>query len=249
MEAMLWGGFVSSLATALGAVPVLFMRSLSHLWKDVLLAFAAGIMVSASMYSLIPSALDLSNLTVVGIGVLLGTATLTLLEKLVPHIDLEHAAGGSVFPAKMPLERRSILFLTAMTLHNLPEGLSVGVSYASGREDLGPLVALSMGLQNAPEGFLIALFLIVNKVPKSAAIGFAFFTGLLEFVSCIVGYYMTSVVNGLIPYGLAFAGGAMLFIVYKELIPESHGHGYERSATFAFIIGLLTMIVLTETLG
>lgn len=248
MEAMLWGGFVSSLATALGAIPVLFMKELSHRAKDTLLAFTAGIMVSASMYSLIPSALAMSGLLVLCIGVLLGTVTLTLLEKMVPHLDLAHA-GESRLIGKLPIERKSILFLTAMTLHNLPEGLSVGVSYASGQEELGPLVALSMGLQNAPEGFLVALFLIMQKARKSTAILFAFFTGVLEFASCIIGFYLTAYVTGLIPYGLAFAGGAMLFIVYKELIPESHGHGYERMATFSFIIGLLVMIVLTEILG
>lgn len=250
MNEMLWGGLASSLATALGAVPVLFMRNLSHRGQDIILAFTAGIMVSASMYSLIPTALELSNLWVLGIGLLLGTAVLTLLEKVVPHVDLEHAPEArSVFPSGMPFERKSILFLTAMTLHNLPEGLSVGVSYASGQADLGPVVAISMGLQNAPEGFLVAMFLVMQKVKRSTSLLFACATGLLEFVCCVIGYELTAYVTGLIPYGLAFAGGAMLFIVYKELIPESHGHGYERSATFAFIVGLLLMIVMSEVLG
>ncbi|WP_166243988.1 ZIP family metal transporter [Paenibacillus turpanensis] len=254
MYDMLMGGVASSLATGLGALPVFFFKTVSHRWKDILLAFTAGVMVAASTYGLIPSALKLSNMLVLTIGVLLGTLVLTLLEKIVPHVDPEHNSEGQQRLLEqngfgVELGGKALLFLAAMTLHNIPEGLSVGVGYSSSDETLGPIVAISMGLQNAPEGFLTALFLVTQGVKRWPAFLFAFITGVLELLSCIVGYHLTAFVSGLIPYGLAFAGGAMLFIVYKELIPESHGHGHERPATFGFILGLLLMIGLSEWLG
>ncbi len=249
METMIWGGLASSMATGLGALPIFFFRRMSHRWRDILLAFTAGVMVAASTYSLIPSALKLSNLFVLTIGILLGTLVLTLLEKVVPHEDPGHTTGDRRRFRRLPLQSGALLFLAAMTLHNIPEGLSVGVSYASGEEELGPLVAFSMGLQNAPEGFLIALFLVTQGVRRTPAFVFAFITGVIELLACVLGYHLTAFVSGMIPYGLAFAAGAMLFIVYKELIPESHGHGYERSATFAFILGLIAMIGMSEWLG
>jgi ZIP family zinc transporter len=134
-------------------------------------------------------------------------------------------------------------------LHNLPEGLSVGVSYASGSEGLGGLIAFAIGLQNAPEGLLVALFLINQQVGRVKAFILAALTGAVEIVTAIIGYFLTSYVSGLVPFGLSFAAGAMLFIVYKELIPESHGDGHERSATFSFIVGLLIMMYLIHWFG
>ncbi len=245
MEAMLIGGLSSSMATGLGALLVLFMHRATHHLKDILLAYTAGIMMAASMHGLIPSALEQSNLTVLCLGVLVGTLALTVLEKLLPHHDLEHARNS----ANQAVDQRSWLIIIAITLHNIPEGLSVGVSYASESAELGPLVALSIGLQNAPEGLLVALFLVQQKVKPVIAILYSTLTGLLEFAAGFIGYYLTSYIDNLVPYGLAFAAGAMLFIVYKELIPESHGDGHETSATISFILGLLTLIVLSEWFG
>jgi ZIP family zinc transporter len=242
MEAMLIGGLSSSMATGLGALFVLFFHKATHHLKDILLAYTAGIMMTASTYGLIPSALKESNVLVVCIGILTGTLVLTLLESMLPHHDLEHKRKPSV-------DQRSWMIIIAITLHNIPEGLSVGVSYSSAVTELGPLVALSIGLQNAPEGLLVALFLVQQKVSPWIAILFSTLTGLLEFAAGFAGYYLTSYVDNLGPYGLSFAAGAMLFIVYKELIPESHGDGHETGATISFILGLLTIIIVTEWLG
>lgn len=234
------GSVISALSTGLGAVPILFFRKISHQWRDILLAYTAGIMTSASMFSLIPEALNQSNLLVFTVGILLGSLLLLLLEKMVPHIDLE-----SPHPT-FQIEGKALLIITAITLHNLPEGLSVGVSYASGNEALGPLIAFSIGLQNAPEGFLVALFLVNQNIGRWKALGIATLTGAVEIVTGMLGYFLSSYVSGLVPYGLSFAAGAMMFIVYKELIPESHGDGNERVATMAFIFGLVTMIYLIK---
>ncbi|MBB6670749.1 ZIP family metal transporter [Cohnella nanjingensis] len=243
MNMLLTGCLAASLSTAIGAFPAMLFTRVTHRGRDVLLAFTAGIMVSASTYGLIPSALKLSNLYVLTAGILLGTAILTLMERFVPHEEPRHAAD--------PSERgigSTYLFLAAMTLHNLPEGLSVGVSYGSDDQSLGAIVALSIGLQNVPEGFLISLFLLTHGMRRREALGWTVMTGLVELVFCALGYGFAGSFAGIVPYGLAFAAGAMLFVVYKELIPESHGDGNERASTFSFILGLLAMIGMTHYL-
>jgi ZIP family zinc transporter len=239
---MLVGSILSALSTGMGAVPILFLsRSLTHRWRDILLAFSAGIMMAASMLSLIPESLANGNFLSLSIGLFLGVMVLTVLEKTVPHIDLEHSKKGIAF------DEKALLIVAAITLHNIPEGLSVGVSYASQKADTGSLIALAIGFQNAPEGFLVALFLLNQNISKWRALFIATFTGSIELIASLLGFYLTSIIQALVPYGLAFAAGAMLFIIYKELIPESHGDGNERTATYAFILGLLFMIFLIET--
>ncbi|WP_121610213.1 ZIP family metal transporter [Mesobacillus foraminis] len=233
------GILISAMGTALGAVPALLLSNLSHRFKDNLLAYSTGIMVAASTYALIPATLKLSNMLVLTLGILLGTLTLTLLELLLPHVEADHRNHPSH-------QANPLLLITAMAIHNIPEGLSVGVSYASQFEELGSLVAFSIGLQNLPEGFLVCLFLVANRVSRAKAFLYTAFTGVIELISSLAGLQLTDQYLGLVPYGLAFAAGAMLFVVYKELIPESHGDGNERSATFAFVLGLLTMIFITD---
>lgn len=232
MNDALIGSFISAMSTGLGAVPILFMRKISHRLRDILLAYAAGIMTSASVYNLIPEALGQSNLFVLAFGILLGSLVLLVLEMKIPHVDLEN-------PEKMPfkIETKAFMIIAAITMHNLPEGLSVGVSYASSDESLGNLIAFSIGLQNAPEGFLVALFLVNQNIGRFKALGIATLTGAVEIITAMIGYTLSSLVAGLVPYGLAFAAGAMMFIVYKELIPESHGDGNARVATMSFCSG------------
>ncbi|MDN4525051.1 ZIP family metal transporter [Fictibacillus sp. NE201] len=233
------GIFLSALGTVFGAIPALLIRNVSHRVKDNLLAYSAGIMVAASAYALIPSTLKLSNMFVLTFGILVGTAVLTLLEIFLPHQDAGHGADSSS-------HIRPLLIIAAMAIHNIPEGISVGVSYASQFSELGSLVSFSIGLQNIPEGFLVCLFLVTNKIPRLQAFLYTAFTGVIELVSSLIGLQLSDAFFGIVPYGLAFAAGAMLFVVYKELIPESHGDGNERSATFSFVIGLISMIYLTN---
>lgn len=243
MAAALLGSFISAMATVLGAVPLLFVKSLSEKWKDILIAFTAGIMVSATTFGLLPQALKESGLITLTIGLILGVITLDILEKNIPHVDIEHKRGISSFDSK------SVLVMFALFIHNIPEGLSTGFSYASASEGLGPMVAIAIGAQNIPEGLVLAIFLIHSKVSKLKLMLIVTLTGLMEVVSAVIGYFTASYIQSLIGYGLAFASGAMLFIVYKELIPETHSHGYERPATYSFIIGLLIMIYISFFFG
>lgn len=235
---MLIGSICSALSTGLGALPILFFKKLTHRWRDLLLAFTAGVMVSASMFGLIPQALDVSNTFVVSVGVMMGVTILSLMEKFIPHIDVER-------PQKV-ISDKAFLVVAALFLHNIPEGLSVGVSYAHVNPELGAIVAIGIGLQNMPEGLLVALFLSYQEISRWKAFLVATLTGVVEIFAALLGYGMTHYVQGLVPYGLSFAAGAMMFIVYKELIPESHGDGNERISTFSFIFGLLAMIVLMD---
>ncbi|MBO9129844.1 ZIP family metal transporter [Bacillus sp. 165] len=238
MEAAIIGSIISAMVTGTGAIPILFMRNVTHSLRDILLAYTAGVMVAASMFGLIPEALGQSNLAVFIIGITLGTLTLLALEFVLPHIEIEdmHFTEG--------IEQKAMLVIAAITLHNLPEGLSVGVSYASQNESLGGLIAFAIGIQNAPEGFLVALFLVNQNIGKWKALGLATLVEAVKIITALVGYFASSYVSGLVPYGLSFAAGAMLFIVYKELIPESHGDGHARTATVSFITGVVTMIYL-----
>ncbi|MGM9923259.1 MAG: ZIP family metal transporter [Bacillus sp. (in: firmicutes)] len=240
MANMLLGSMLSALSTGIGAFIILFVsNSLTHRLKDMLLAFTAGIMMAASMLGLIPEALAQGGYLPLCIGIYCGVVTLTALEQSIPHIDLGHA------PRDIQFDSKALLIISAITLHNIPEGLSVGVSYAASiDDDTGNLIAFAIGLQNAPEGFLVALFLLNQRVSKWKAFMIATLTGSVEVITALLGFYLTSYVENLVPFGLAFAAGAMLYIIYKELIPESHGDGNERAATHSFIAGLLVMILL-----
>lgn len=243
MESALLGSFISAMATVLGAAPVFFIKKLSERWKDILIAFTAGIMVSASTFGLIPQAVEESGLVALTFGILIGIVVLDLIEKNIPHIDVENDSRVSSFDSK------SLLVIIALFIHNIPEGLSTGFSYASENQGLGPMVAISIGAQNMPEGLILAVFLINSKVSKLRSFAIVFLTGLVEAVAAVVGYFTASTIQGMIGFGLAFAAGAMLFISYKELIPESHGHGFERPSTYSFILGLLVMLYISYWFG
>lgn len=245
MAAALLGSFISAMATVLGAIPILFVKQLSEKWKDILIAFTAGIMVSASTFGLMPQAIEESGILALTIGFVIGIAILDLIERNIPHIDVENDASSGI----RSFDSKSLLVIIALFIHNIPEGLSTGFSYASQNESLGPMVAIAIGAQNIPEGLILAVFLINSKVSKLKSLLIVTLTGLMEVISAIVGYFTASYIQMLIGYGLAFAAGAMMFIVYKELIPESHGHGYERPSTYSFILGLLVMVYISYVYG
>ncbi|KHL94183.1 dihydroorotate dehydrogenase [Paenibacillus sp. IHB B 3415] len=243
MASAFLGSFLSAMATVLGVIPILFVKRLSELWKDVLVAFTAGIMVSATTFGLMPQAIKESGIIALTLGLITGVLLLDLIESHIPHIDVENKPGLS------NLDSKALLVMIALFIHNIPEGLSTGFSYASEQASLGPMVAIAIGAQNMPEGLILAIFLMNARATRRKALTIAFLTGLMEMVSAVIGYFTASYVQNVVGYGLAFAAGAMLFIVYKELIPESHGHGYERPSTYSFIFGLLAMVYITTFFG
>jgi ZIP family zinc transporter len=235
---------VAGLATSLGALPVLFIKDLSHRTLDTMLGFAAGVMLAASTFSLLVPAIELGGVLVTVVGFLIGGLLVYLLDRYVPHA---HIIKGPEGPSSS-LSKVSLLIL-AITIHNFPEGLAVGVSFGGGDITLGVVVAVAIGLQNIPEGSAVAFPLIREGINRRKALWYATLTGLVEPVGGLIGVSVVTLATSLLPSGLAFAAGAMAFVVSHEMIPESHRKGHEHEATFGFIIGFALMMLLDTAFG
>jgi ZIP family zinc transporter len=230
---------ITGLATGVGALPILFTKDISDDVMDILLGFAAGVMLAATAFSLLVPAIDLGGAWTAVVGLAVGAISLHLLDKFIPHF---HPVAGAEGPSsKLP---RVWLFILAMTLHNFPEGLAVGVSFGSGNSAAGFTTAVAIGLQNLPEGLAVALPLLREKYSVRKSLSYATLTGLVEPLGGLVGVAIVSMSLAIMPFGLAFAGGAMLFVVIDEMIPESHRKGFGRKATFGFIMGFVLMMLL-----
>jgi ZIP family zinc transporter len=246
--------FLAGLLTAVGALPVLFGRSVSQRWNDVLLGFAAGVMLAASFLSLIIPGIDVARSIYGGTGiaaviavagVLLGAVFVALLNEWIPH---EHFFQGRQGP--MPSALAKIwLFVLAITIHNLPEGLAVGVGFGGGDVARGTTLAIGIGLQNAPEGLAVALALLSCGYTKGYSFAVASLTGLVEPVAGLLGAYAVSLSQLVLPWALTFAAGAMVYVISHEIIPETHRHGFENEATLGLTIGLVVMMFLDVAFG
>ncbi|MGZ9809304.1 ZIP family metal transporter [Pseudoroseicyclus sp. H15] len=248
------GSLVAGLMTAVGALPVLAGRVPGQATRDMLLGFAAGVMLSASFFSLIIPALDsgaerygdgaIPAAIVVG-GILLGMGAVALMNEKLPH---EHFGGGKEGPQSASL-RRIWLFIFAITIHNFPEGLAVGVGFGAGGLEGGLPLATGIGLQNAPEGLAVAVALLGEGYPRLRAFGIAALTGMVEPLGGLIGAGVITVAEPLLPWGLAFAAGAMLYVISHEIIPETHRSGHQNKATLGLAVGLVLMLFLDVWLG
>jgi len=240
---IIWLGIVASLvaglATGAGALPVLFTKRISDRLLDVMLGFSAGVMLAATSFSLIVPAIDLGGPWVAVFGLILGALVLHLVDRFVPHFHPIMGAEGP--PSKLS---KVWLFVIAIAIHNFPEGLAVGVSFGGGDAKAGLVIALAIALQNMPEGLAVALPLRREQYSRRKALWYATLTGLVEPIGGLLGVTLISVFQPILPWGLAFAAGAMLFVVSDEMIPESHRKGFAREATFGLIIGFVVMMFL-----
>ncbi|GAA4011740.1 ZIP family metal transporter [Sphingomonas swuensis] len=250
------GSFLAGQATTLGALPVFFMRSISKRTENAFLGFAAGIMLAASFFSLIIPALNAAGelhngsktaaALIVGAAILLGATTLHVLNRLAPH---EHFISGPMSGAEKSKLARIWLFVIAISLHNFPEGLAVGVSFGSPDQTAGYATAFGIGLQNIPEGLAVALSLAAVGYGRLFSFVIAVLTGLIEPVGGFLGISAIALSSELLPWGLGFAGGAMIWVVSSEIIPETHRDHQEGNATFALMIGLAVMMSLDWIFG
>lgn len=238
------GSLAAGLATGVGALPVLFTRRFSVRYLDIMLGFAAGVMLAATSFSLIVPAIELGGVWIALAGIAFGAIFLHLMDRFIPH---EHFIRGREGPSSRL--RKIWLFILAITIHNFPEGLAVGVGFGSGDIRAAMALAIGIGLQNMPEGLAVALPLRGEGYSRGKALWYATLTGLVEPVGGLIGVSAVTIARPILPLGLAFAAGAMLFVISDEIIPESHSRGYEREATFGVILGFLAMMLLDTLFG
>lgn|SRR5574341_1192738 len=236
------------LLTALGAVPVLFLTRVPRRFMDSLMGGAAGVMVAASCWSLLVPALRLGGVWPAVSGLLTGAALIYLLDQWLPHLHPE-------FPDEARPEgprvswRRSALLLAAITLHNFPEGLAVGVSFGAGQPGPATALAIGIGLQNLPEGLAVALPLRRDGMSRGKALWYGQLSAIVEPIAAVLGAVLVTRMGQLLPFGLALAAGAMLYVVVEELIPETERSGNIDVAAIGFILGFAVMMVLDNALG
>lgn len=173
-------------------------------------------------------------------------ASLLVLDVLVPHVHLRFFERGH---GDVVAGRRALLLVSALTIHNIPEGVAVGVAFAAGGPELGIPIALAIGIQNVPEGFAAAAPLVAAGTPRRIAVGVAALTGAVEPPAALLAFATLSLASTLLPFGLAFAAGAMLYVVVDELVPESHARGHERAASAALLFGFALMLALDNAFG
>ena len=261
---LIWLGIIASLcaglATGMGSVPIFFTRNISKKLLDMLLGAAAGVMLAATSFSLIVPAIDKGGGGVRGagialIGILCGGIFLDVIDKFFPDTNLlsnavnGHSDDGMASAANSRL-RKVWLFVFAITVHNFPEGLAVGVGFGDGDIINGLSIAIGIGLQNFPEGLAVALPLIREHYSKRKAFLIALCTGLVEPIGGLLGVALVQVSRPLLPFALAFAAGAMLFVISHEIIPETQSQqGHSKLATYALLVGFVVMMFLDNTLG
>ena len=235
----LCASLAAGLATSLGAIPVFFIPRFSRAVYSGMLGFAAGIMLAATFFSLLVPALEEGSIYEVIFGFILGVLFLEFCDRVIPH---EHFLKGK--EGHSSRLRRIVLFILAITIHNFPEGLSVGVGFGTGFTHKAIALAIGIGIQNIPEGCAVALPLRSEGYSKRYSFSIATLTGLVEPIGGLLGVSLVIIFARLLPVALAFAAGCMLYVISGEIIPESHREGNGKVATMWLIIGFIIMMIL-----
>jgi ZIP family zinc transporter len=233
---------LASMTTSLGAALVFLVKETSHRTRDALVGLSAGLMLSVTALNLLPKALGPNdqNLLQVVIGIALGATALFAADKYMPHIH------GFLAPDR-PITKgmkMTLMLVTALVIHNFPEGFATGTAYAGGVTVFGNTVALGIALQNVPEGFLVSVPLKSQGYSTRSSFIIGALSGFIEPICSITALVVVGIFQMLLPYALAFAAGAMLYVIFDEMVPESHSHGFERAATASFMTGFILMTVL-----
>lgn len=238
-------------ATVIGSLIGFIFRKISHKFSDIVLSFAAGVMLSAAILGLILPALEHGGkygIIITVIGIFTGAVCLNLIDKLVPHIHKIVGADIEEHQNNANLSK-VLLFVTAIAIHNLPEGIAAGVGFGTGNTADALMIAGGIALQNIPEGMVIIGPMLATGVSPRRTFICAMITGLIEVVGTLLGYFAVSIASAILPFALAFAGGTMLYVISDEMIPETHAHGSERGATYALLVGFCVMLISDVLLG
>ena len=238
-------------ATIIGSLIGFAFKKISHKFSDIVLSFAAGVMLAAAVLGLILPSVEYGGdwgLLITVAGIFTGALCLNLIDKLVPHLhkmvgaDLEDHQGNANLS-------KVLLFVTAIAIHNLPEGIAAGVSFGSDNVSEAMVIAGGIALQNIPEGIVIIGPMLAAGISPKRTFLCAMATGLVEVVGTLLGYFAVTIASAVLPFALAFAGGTMLYVISDEMIPETHAHGEQRGATYALLVGFCVMLISDILLG
>lgn len=238
-------------ATVIGAIFGFVFKKISHKFSDIVLSFAAGVMLAAAILGLILPSIEYGGdfgLLITVVGIFVGALCLNLIDKLVPHLHKLVGADIEEHQSNANLNK-VLLFVIAIAIHNLPEGIAAGVGFGSGNTSDALLIAGGIALQNIPEGMVIIGPMLSAGISPRKTFVCALATGLVEVIGTLLGYFAVSVASVILPFALAFAGGTMIYVVSDEMIPETHAHGYSRGATYALLVGFCLMLVSDVLLG
>ena len=237
-------------ATVIGAILGFLFKKVSHSFSDIVLSFAAGVMLAAAVLGLIVPSIEYGGkfgLIFAVVGIFAGAVCLNLIDRIVPH--LHRLAGADTEGHNNRNLNKILLFVTAIAIHNLPEGIAAGVGFGSGDTSGALVIAGGIALQNIPEGMVIIAPMLAAGIPQKRTFVLAMLTGVVEVIGTLVGFFAVSVSSAILPFALAFAGGTMLYVISDEMIPETHAHGHERGATYALLAGFCLMLVTDVLLG
>ncbi len=230
-------------ATVIGSIFGFVFKKISHKFSDIVLSFAAGVMLAAAVLGLVLPSINYGGkygIIITIIGIFVGAMCLDLIDKFVPH--LHRIVGNGEKHANDNLNK-VLLFVMAIAIHNLPEGIAAGVGFGLGDMSQALTIAGGIALQNIPEGMVIIGPMLAAGVTPKKTFVCALITGLVEVVGTLVGYFAVSIASAVLPFALAFAGGTMLYVISDEMIPETHSHGNEKGATYALLVGFCVMLV------
>ncbi len=232
-------------ATVIGALLGFIFKKTSHKFNDIVLSFAAGVMLAAAVFGLVLESLEYGgkySIIVTVTGVFCGAFCVNLIDKLVPHLHKLTGADQESHPNKTEQLNKVLLFVIAIAIHNLPEGIAAGVGFGTGNTGEALTIAGGIALQNIPEGMVIIAPMLAAGMSSGRTFIISLMTGVVEVVGTLLGYFAVSISTTVLPFALAFAGGTMLYVISDEMIPETHAHGNERGATYSLLIGFCVML-------
>ena len=239
-------------ATIIGAIIGFLFRNTSHKFSDIVLSFAAGVMLAAAVIGLILPSMEyggkLGVLTTI-VGIFCGALCLNMIDRFVPHLHRLAGKDQEEHPGQKSQVHKVLLFVMAIAIHNFPEGIAAGVGFGSGNITAALTIAGGIALQNIPEGMVIIGPMLASGLSKKRTFSYAIATGVVEVIGTMLGYFAVRVSTAILPFALAFAGGTMLYVISDEMIPETHAHGNERGGTYALLVGFCVMLITDFYLG
>lgn len=236
------------LSTIFGAILGFILKKPAMKFNNIMLSFASGVMLSASIWGLIIPSLEEGGrfgFIITILGIFCGAFTIELCNKIVPHLHSITGLDDGHLSANEDKINKVLLFVIAISVHNLPEGIATGVSFGTGNIANALMVALAIALQNIPEGMVIIAPMLSVGINKRRTLGIAFLTGAIEIIGTLIGYLAVSVASVILPFALALAGGSMIYVIADEMIPETHLSEGKRGASYSLLLGFSLMLIIS----